>query len=135
MIRRPPRSTRTDTLFPSTTLFRSRPSPRPRSRFGPPPASLTPSSQPGTTLARGRLLRFRDGMVTIERSDWVHAPRPLHTDHLICAIGDVHGRADLLDPLLAALAADSRVPGVAHATRSEEHTSDLQSLMRLSYSA
>src|SRR3546814_18269892 len=26
MIRRPPRSTRTDTLFPDTTLFRSRPS-------------------------------------------------------------------------------------------------------------
>src|SRR3546814_19943720 len=74
------------------------------------------SDLPGTTLARGRLLRFRDGMVTIERSDWVHAPRPLHTDHLICAIGDVHGRADLLDPLLAALADDARVPGVAHAT-------------------
>src|SRR3546814_20880475 len=28
MIRRPPRSTRTDTLFPYTTLFRSQPSPR-----------------------------------------------------------------------------------------------------------
>src|SRR3546814_18677078 len=27
MIRRPPRSTRTDTLFPDTTLFRARPSP------------------------------------------------------------------------------------------------------------
>src|SRR3546814_20113411 len=27
MIRRPPRSTRTDTLFPYTTLFRSRPPP------------------------------------------------------------------------------------------------------------
>src|SRR3546814_10629876 len=30
MIRRPPRSTRTDTLFPYTTLFRSRTSPRKR---------------------------------------------------------------------------------------------------------
>src|SRR3546814_17482136 len=29
MIRRPPRSTRTDTLFPYTTLFRSLPAPRP----------------------------------------------------------------------------------------------------------
>jgi serine/threonine protein phosphatase 1 len=55
-------------------------------------------------------------MVTIERGEWQHAPKPLHTDHLICAIGDVHGRADLLDPLLAALADDARVPGVAHAT-------------------
>ncbi len=55
-------------------------------------------------------------MVTIERGDWTPAPKPLHTDHLVCAIGDVHGRADLLDPLLAALAEDARVPGVAHAT-------------------
>src|SRR3546814_9395129 len=30
MIRRPPRSTRTDTLFPYTTLFRSKPAPAPR---------------------------------------------------------------------------------------------------------
>src|SRR6056297_4321518 len=34
MIRRPPRSTRTDTLFPYTTLFRS---PIARSRRNPPP--------------------------------------------------------------------------------------------------
>src|SRR3546814_1620061 len=36
MIRRPPRSTRTDTLFPYTTLFRSEGSPRtgPESRTG-----------------------------------------------------------------------------------------------------
>src|SRR3546814_15297503 len=32
MIRRPPRSTRTDTLFPYTTLFRSARSPIPRTR-------------------------------------------------------------------------------------------------------
>src|SRR3546814_15794030 len=34
MIRRPPRSTRTDTLFPYTTLFRS-PRPRPGDQFHP----------------------------------------------------------------------------------------------------
>src|SRR3546814_20288212 len=34
MIRRPPRSTRTDTLFPYTTLFRSLPEYRPRLQFG-----------------------------------------------------------------------------------------------------
>src|SRR3546814_16577851 len=32
MIRRPPRSTRTDTLFPYTTLFRSQPDPQRRER-------------------------------------------------------------------------------------------------------
>src|SRR3546814_20964099 len=35
MIRRPPRSTRTDTLFPYTTLFRSRSSEGPPSCAGP----------------------------------------------------------------------------------------------------
>src|SRR3546814_4841594 len=39
MIRRPPRSTRTDTLFPYTTLFRSRRH-RPGDGRGPPPARL-----------------------------------------------------------------------------------------------
>src|SRR3546814_2699333 len=34
MIRRPPRSTRTDTLFPYTTLFRSRGDPHDRHRVG-----------------------------------------------------------------------------------------------------
>src|SRR3546814_5522122 len=46
MIRRPPRSTRTDTLFPYTTLFRS-PAPRAapsRARFAtqPPPPTIVP---------------------------------------------------------------------------------------------
>src|SRR3546814_12847932 len=50
MIRRPPRSTRTDTLFPYTTLFRSRcPSRRrgPRYRRGAPrePSSAPPSAR------------------------------------------------------------------------------------------
>src|SRR3546814_4056409 len=35
MIRRPPRSTRTDTLFPYTTLFRSFPAPPFSKRMGP----------------------------------------------------------------------------------------------------
>src|SRR3546814_4551725 len=64
MIRRPPRSTRTDTLFPYTTLFRST-------------AAL------GLTVTR-RFIRDRKGQVEI-------------------------------------------------ADRSEEHTSELQSLMRISY--
>src|SRR3546814_2963667 len=73
MIRRPPRSTRTDTLFPYTTLFRSVP---PRNRTGRHPV----------------LRRDRD------------LPR---------------------DP--------SRPRGTGVPDRSEEHTSELQSLMRISY--
>src|SRR3546814_19636490 len=56
MIRRPPRSTRTDTLFPYTTLFRS-----PTSRGLPPPgrkdqamedASLRPATRPNLYVPR-----------------------------------------------------------------------------------
>src|SRR3546814_14033110 len=64
MIRRPPRSTRTDTLFPYTTLFRS-------------PSRATPAP-------------------AIPTGPW--SPPAARTDH-----------------------------------RSEEHTSELQSLMRISY--
>src|SRR3546814_7460642 len=72
MIRRPPRSTRTDTLFPNTTLFRS----------------------------------LRRAGVDLEAR--------------VAELHDVAGAG-----LLEALA--GQVP------RSEEHTSELQSLMRISY--
>src|SRR3546814_1290789 len=75
MIRRPPRSTRTDTLFPYTTLFRS----RPQSRSPP-----RPVERPGRAVALPL------------------AGRP------------------------------PRLKG-ARRRRSEEHTSELQSLMRISY--
>src|SRR3546814_10309179 len=70
MIRRPPRSTRTDTLFPYTTLFRS-----------------------------SVLLEFQDQ----------------------------HQRSTLLHDL------DDLLDETVNPTRSEEHTSELQSLMRISY--
>src|SRR3546814_4133345 len=81
MIRRPPRSTRTDTLFPYTTLFRS-----------PPPASLTNKSP---------------------RSP----PKQMPT---------TGSRATSCGPRWARLASTA-------SPRSEEHTSELQSLMRISY--
>src|SRR3546814_2089590 len=80
MIRRPPRSTRTDTLFPYTTLFRS-PCPR-------------------TAPDRSDRHRYRGG----DWSAWARCPAPASTDRS---------------------APSSR--------RSEEHTSELQSLMRISY--
>src|SRR3546814_7832740 len=83
MIRRPPRSTRTDTLFPYTTLFRShRPAAAQRSR---------------AVLERPRA---RCGL-----------PAAAPIDHARL----LHHRA------------------AAGGRRSEEHTSELQSLMRLSY--
>src|SRR3546814_7539078 len=85
MIRRPPRSTRTDTLFPYTTLFRS-------------VGSLTSDkAHPAATLYRldpdGSLTEILHGLTTSNG---------------------------------AAFSPDG-------ATRSEEHTSELQSLMRISY--
>src|SRR3546814_3435395 len=98
MIRRPPRSTRTDTLFPYTTLFRSPLEQRlddPVERVG------------------------RDGQrVRPERA----ALRPQDT---------VKGQ----DAALAGVAFRHQAGQAAgpHRPRSEEHTSELQSLMRISY--
>src|SRR3546814_3897144 len=91
MIRPPPRSTRTDTLFPYTTLFRSG-----DRRTGPVDAHAA--------VRRGALPELR---VACHRGA---VPVRAH---------GVHGAAPL--PVL---------PG---ALRSEEHTSELQSLMRISY--
>src|SRR3546814_2715840 len=75
MIRRPPRSTRTDTLFPYTTLFRSQ-------------GSSTPEAGTAGSMPKYRADKVRSKRTACQR------------------------RA---------------------ARRSEEHTSELQSLMRISY--
>src|SRR3546814_7653417 len=111
MIRRPPRSTRTDTLFPYTTLFRS-------------------------TL--GKLFQFdvepprRRGAAIGERGAHVgkfgeHARQQAELLKLAFEQGRV--RAGVLTRL--GIGAGARVPG--RPARSEEHTSELQSLMRISY--
>src|SRR3546814_3487997 len=100
MIRRPPRSTRTDTLVPYTTLFRSFPL-----LFKRPASGSRGSSRPGRGSARRAGARADGAQLSAGRE---------------CQ--DQHGHrgrgADPLEP--------SR-------TRSEEHTSELQSLMRISY--
>src|SRR3546814_1418292 len=89
MIRRPPRSTRTDTLFPYTTLFRSA------------VAAVAGTQHTGDVLALGRLL----------------AQEHAHEASLkMCGSSD--GR---------------QLGGARRCRRSEEHTSELQSLMRISY--
>src|SRR3546814_4376220 len=113
MIRRPPRSTRTDTLVPYTTRFRSQ-----EHHLG---------------AAGQRLLDGRGGlveeMVVGRHDDHGHAvvdqcDRPvLHFPRRIALRMDV---GDLLE--LEGAFQRQRVAG-----RSEEHTSELQSLMRISY--
>src|SRR3546814_10715220 len=98
MIRRPPRSTRTDTLFPYTTLFRScRPS---CGRSGVPDPPFYPK-------AGCRAVRFEIGRVDHDR---------LAFGSLRCRQAFHHADEDAFV-----------------APRSEEHTSELQSLMRISY--
>src|SRR3546814_7519265 len=98
MIRRPPRSTRTDTLFPYTSLFRSRSCPRPLRQLH----------------ARGsRARRWRDADLLARH------------DLAACTFGRRPRDADLPRCAARRHAADRR--------RSEEHTSELQSLMRISY--
>src|SRR3546814_1359936 len=82
MIRRPPRSTRTDTLFPDTTLFRST-----KVEHAPAGQELLPAHRVPRAHHRQRLANVRGG------------------PHRLDCSGD----------------------------RSEGHTSELQSLMRISY--
>src|SRR3546814_7312129 len=92
MRRRPPRSTRTDTLFPYTTLFRSMATSRCASL-----GRITGAIEPRLPLD----LRWRV-------QGYEPAKQPVQ--------GNSRGR-----------------PVAAGLLRSEEHTSELQSLMRLSY--
>src|SRR3546814_8339858 len=94
MIRRPPRSTRTDTLVPYTTLFRSGPA----------------AADPGACT-------FRADHELRARADRRRLCRPAPSGILGSGLG-------------RAFAAGGRVSADG---RSEEHTSELQSLMRISY--
>src|SRR3546814_3179953 len=95
MIRRPPRSTRTDTLFPYTTLFRSR-----------------------FVIVTGALQTAR---AHIGEEDVCVLHQPFHRFNTFrrCRVDG--------DALFAAIIE------IEDRARSEEHTSELQSLMRISY--
>src|SRR3546814_8359613 len=89
MLRRPPRSTRTDTLFPYTTLFRS-----------------SGENEPVVRRIRKQFLRHRLVAVVTDMN-------VAHRHQLCCH--------------------DPSASSVELPRRSEEHTSELQSLMRISY--
>src|SRR3546814_13726993 len=80
MIRRPPRSTRTDTLFPYTTLFRSRPPGR--SATGPAAAAPGRRCAPGTGVrARRFLIRANRERRRVEPAWRSGLPLPDYTSH------------------------------------------------------
>src|SRR3546814_7300408 len=119
MIRRPPRSTRTDTLFPYTTLFRS--------WRAVPPVDVVVAGQP----ARGQQYdkeQRRGGEPDHDRGQHQRLRQR------IGVLRDVAG--SLLEHRVGAGAqAADREDEQVHRVgdRAEEHTSELQSLMRISY--
>src|SRR3546814_7465925 len=104
MLRLPPRSTRTDTLFPYTTLFRSNPS-----RFR--GVEAIPMTHP--------LSRFSAQMLDRKQGSSLARPVTAFQIPLREEWGVPAGRY--------AIAIER------WSVRSEEHTSELQSLMRISY--
>src|SRR3546814_5321927 len=95
MIRRPPRSTRTDTLFPYTTLFRS----YPYDDIEHQEVTLRGNhDEVGGELRKALIERLAVAGITVDECGLTH------------------------------LAYAQEIAG-----RSEEHTSELQSLMRISY--
>src|SRR3546814_8916581 len=100
MIRRPPRSTRTDTLFPYTTLFRS-----------------------GSAD-----MEIRGPLELPARREEIE----LHTEDGLTLVGELalpEGR----DPVATLVTLHPLPTAGGFMDRSEEHTSELQSLMRISY--
>src|SRR3546814_6402451 len=124
MIRRPPRSTRTDTLFPYTTLFRSN-----LERDGQKIAIF--EVRRGVQRARRQRMDPRRQLAHRRRADDMR-----RVDHDI-AVGPARGHPPapgllVLRQLLEAVTHQHMV-AARDDLRSEEHTSELQSLMRISY--
>src|SRR3546814_8035401 len=123
MIRRPPRSTRTDTLFPYTTLFRSRQHQRPRGDERAAAGDDVQAVFEALELAPGG----RAGA-----AGEVDALREEGVQFGLVGLDRFPG---LVDPGLRLRRVRDRLGAVREhlAPRSEEHTSELQSLMRISY--
>src|SRR3546814_7007858 len=126
MIRRPPRSTRTDTLFPYTTLFRS-----------PRPGELSfPGIGNRESGVEARCC-FESPVPNHESRRSIHVQRTHRLAERDPAdrLGQQLGDAELADPAAGPgrLRQRDRVGDHQLVERSEEHTSELQSLMRSSY--
>src|SRR3546814_2554412 len=135
MIRRPPRSTRTDTLFPYTTLFRSRTLTY---------RNLTNSSQRHNVIvlrsfvteAKSGNYRWQIGQFTdpaiLQKLSGKGDDRNGHV--LKTLIPPPRGHHDVIQrrPLQSQCLTSCHAARIT-ILRSEEHTSELQSLMRIQY--
>src|SRR3546814_1476890 len=160
MVRRPPRATRTDTLFPDTTLFRSDPVVVGESvavqrvsggDLGPVGRHVNELVQPrhvagsiGSRACRAHALIHFNAAVARLGDAGLRQPktfgvwRPTRGDRhalglkRLLPIALPYTQSDALVHLLDELVLDTPVEQDA-LVRSEEHTSELQSLMRISY--
>src|SRR3546814_5611306 len=124
MIRRPQRSTRTDTLFPYTTLFRA----------------IYRRQRHIYDLTRKYYLLGRDGLIADLDPPAGGAVLEIGcgTGRNLIAVGKAWPKArlygvDISDAMLDTARASVIRAGMAARVRSEEHTSELQSLIPISY--
>src|SRR3546814_9093552 len=121
MIRRPPRSTRTDPLFPYTTLFRSAHALTRRQSS----VRCRRDHRPGRGCEEGEQLTWDEP----RRGAPVPRPRPVaHGLERSSAVPSEKAQKGGKPKF-----AQSSVPSRWAHTRSEAHTAELQSLMRISY--
>src|SRR3546814_7185275 len=121
MRRRPPRSTRTDTRFPYTTLFRS--------------------ARRHLVIAEDQFLgdaaAHRNGQVRVHLVAVIAVAVALRQAHHHAKRAAARDDGGLVDRVRRRLVeGDQRMASLViggHPLRSEEHTSELQSLMRISY--
>src|SRR3546814_5512477 len=116
MIRRPPRSTSTDTLFPYTTLFRSTEN-----------AAIAPEIQRFIAIHATGFALFT---LLVQGTTLSMLIRRLGLDQLSAV--DRAFRSQVLAQALSSVRSNLR-SFAGRYERSEEHTSELQSLMRISY--
>src|SRR3546814_2227006 len=116
MIRRPPRSTRTDTLFPYTTLFRSL------------KYVFKPDPEPWQILEQ---LVFKQ--LSYRHNDIRHSRSKFEQDFVFRSAGGEINVVNVCQELKDPETRDREIRSLEEGMRSEEHTSELQSLMRISY--
>src|SRR3546814_10574909 len=115
MIRRPPRSTRTDTLFPYTTLFRSSLRIIDQCIEKMPPGLVKSPERKITAPKRGEMKRSMEALIHHFK---------LYTEGYHVPAGETYTAVEAPKGEFAVYLVSDR---------SEEHTSELQSLMRSSY--
>src|SRR3546814_7949324 len=130
MIRRPPRSTRTDTLFPYTTLFRSPFLLQHRAELIAEHREESGEIEFGMDIGVLHVETAGDALPHRLDGEVHHVAFPMPLGDR--AAGDEVG--DLPHPVLDPAARGGLAKAVGEIDgRSAEHTSDLQSLMRISY--